>query len=302
MTRTTQPPSTRWTLAGHGPPGTAFDHAVAKATEIAHELRRVESNTKLAAAPFMLEAMRMYNCTAERLALVEQLLDTRPNLEATHVFCRRMTAFVRSANCPSPPRDPIKMQRIYGRDDLAGELAQTGITAAELIALATRRCIDAHPDAFGVAESSAGYQEQLAILRERLATAHEAMRSTWAMADVVVDGTTSPADRDRGLVRLTFREHPTIALLPETDWPRLITDAVLAAAGLAADQAPAASKLPEDQGRNTKRGVKRLQITPRAKLARAIPPDPEPEPGRRRPAILNQLPGLAVQPRRGARS
>jgi hypothetical protein len=210
-----------------------FATILTEAVDVAHRLHRLEGSRKLTAGAFLRSAQKLYGgITDERVIEVEATLDRHAHLEAAQQFIRVTMAELRKPNYPSPPRDPQKALRLFGRAETGHQLASIGVTPSEALCAAIARLGREQEDAFGPVDDPAWHQQAIDGARKKLSEYYERLRDGYSAQDVVVDNSRSTqSDKDRGLTRLVFVAYPEVSLAA-TDWPEQLVRAALARAAI----------------------------------------------------------------------
>ena len=206
---------------------TPFDRRLDKTLEVKRDLDRAESSVKLSAAAFLRDAMKVANCTEDRLDQIEeQLSETIANVDHAQLFVRRMVAFFREPNAPNMPSDSGKFMRAYGSAEAASQISELKATVAEFMALAVKQCGERFPDAFGEVNDFQQHQDRIADLRRQVAESYVVMQEVVSGADLAMDWkSVTINERRAGLCRVRFRRCPDVVMAD--GWPVDLVDALL---------------------------------------------------------------------------
>ena len=208
-------------------PTTNLDSLIAEAVDLVVELERLNGNRKLSFAAFLAEALKTAGCDEERIEAVELTVNEKHGTDHIKAYLRRYAKALSSPNYPSPLNDPSRPCRIFGSDELSGEMGQHQILAGELQALAVKIAHARFGDSvFGTVENRAEHAKQTTELRGRLNTIYGQMRSDVSGTDLETSQEgLMPDEIARGLCRTSFKRAPSIGP-HQGDWPRELVLAV----------------------------------------------------------------------------
>lgn len=210
---------------------TKLDTLINEAVGILPELEKLDANRKLSFPAFMAEGLQLAGVTEKRIDVVEKIIAEKHGTEHIQAFLRRYSkALSEPNNYPQPVPDPSRPLRIYGSEDLMGQMGQFQILAGELQCLAIKVAFERFgPECFGQVENRAEHEKRTSDLRAKLNAIYEEMLTAYSGADIVIDSSPSAVnqeERRRGLCRISFKRAE--GLSPQMDnWPeQLIADAV----------------------------------------------------------------------------
>lgn len=202
---------------------TKLDAVLNEATEALRRLNRLEKNRKLTFDGFMKAALEIADCEESRIDGIEHILDTRHGVDLVLAFARRLAREFSAPQYVRPFSDPSKAVRIYGDENLEGQLGQHGLRAGEIQALAVRVCKRLFgEEAFGVVKNFARHEAEVTKLRARLDVLYGRVKDAVGADDLEnSDDDLTPAERGRGLTRFVFRRAPGV-IFGIAGWPRLL--------------------------------------------------------------------------------
>ncbi len=196
---------------------TAFATALDAAALAAWELAALDTPKarKQSAKGFLDEVQKIHRGSRERAIILRADIAARPDLEAIASFVRGLSRALATDHYPNLPRDLSRLARTFGTEVLRGVLADAHVTLADAVVVAIEDAIERTPEAFGTATDFYTHQRKVDAARAKLDDAKGRMAAALTMADVTTDTTTlSPGERARGLVRMTLRSVPSIAVGP----------------------------------------------------------------------------------------
>lgn len=206
---------------------TKLDELVERAADLLVELSELDSDRKLSYQGFLKMALTIAECDEKRIAVVKKLVYEKPGTEAIQVFVRRVSKLFSQAVYTQPFLDPGRPARIYGSEELAGQLGQHQITVGEVQALCVMVAFQRFGEmAFGPVENQEHHERRSAMIRETLHGLYEKMKD--AVSGLDLDTTTGGLFQDeiaRGLSRTTFKRLPSLSP-NHGDWPRELVAAV----------------------------------------------------------------------------
>ena len=208
---------------------TRLDSLIAEAVALILELQQLEGSRKLSFKSFFAEALKIAECDAKRITEVKTIVYERHGTEHIQAFVRRYSKMISESAYPQPVLDPSRPCRIYGSDELLGQMGQFTILAGELQALAVKIAHERFGDSvFGTVENRAEHEKQTTSLRGRLNTIYGQMRSDVSGADLETSQQDLlPDEIARGLCRTSFKRAPSVGP-HQGDWPRELVLAVAA--------------------------------------------------------------------------
>ncbi len=202
----------------------ALDSLTVEALDIRERIgEHATLGTKLSAGAFLETAMRYAACDHDRLGEVEKKVEKRGG-DAVRAFVRRLANEFLEARFPQPPGDALKFVRVYGREDLPGELAEIGVSGAEAIAVAAKHAITQAPNSFGQVENLAEHEQRRVGLQKALDAIYRRMRRAVSFADLV-EQPLAVELRDKGYLLLRFKRAAGLAPVGP-DWPSRYVDAI----------------------------------------------------------------------------
>ena len=209
-------------MAGRKP--TKLDALVDEAADLVRQLEQLDGSRKLSYKAFLKESLRIGDCTEKRIAVVKKVVYERYGTEHIQAFLRRFSKAISEPNYPRPFPDPSRPTRIFGSEDLMGQMGQFTILAGELQALAVLIAFERFGDqAFGKVEDWEPHQQQTNESRAKLEAIYEQMKAGFTGADLLIDTETLlPDERTRGLCLVSFIRCPSVG--PSTpEWPQKLT-------------------------------------------------------------------------------
>jgi len=204
-----------------------LDTLVDEAVTLHRQLEKLEDNPKLSYKAFLAESLQIAHCDVKRIDEVEQILADRPGADSIRRFVRKLAYEFREPRYVRPFPDVSKAGRIYGSEELAGEMAQHGIKVGELQCVAIRSTKARFGDeVFGPVESLHEHSKKTTESRIRRAAIFEQMREVVCGADLTwsQEGLFSE-EVARGLCKVCFKRFPDIG--PHMgDWPTALVQAI----------------------------------------------------------------------------
>ena len=216
-------------MAGRKP--TKLDALVDEAADLVRQLEQLDGSRKLSYKAFLKESLRIGDCTEKRIAVVRKVVYERHGTEHIQAFLRRFSKAISEPNYPRPFPDPSRPTRIFGSEDLMGQMGQFTILAGELQALAVLIAFERFGDqAFGKIEKWEPHQQQTTELRAKLNAIYGQMREVVCGLDLIFDTSRESLMEDeiaRGLCRASFKRAPAIGP-HQGDWPQALVRSVAA--------------------------------------------------------------------------
>lgn len=209
---------------------TRLDKIIAAALRAKRELRKLESGgRKLTFPAFQAMALEIADTTEAKINKLETRLANANGADNVRAYVRRLAKAISEPTIPRPFPDAAKAARVYGFEELAGEMGVFRTNAAELQVLAARAAWARYGDrVFGSVDDLARFEERESDLRSALVDLCNQMRDAVSGADLIMASTDLPPDQRRaGLVKMTFRRAPDV-LMSSDDWPLRLLDAIQA--------------------------------------------------------------------------
>ena len=207
-----------------------LDTLITEAVGLTRELETLNADSHLTYKAFFAEALQIADCDEKRIAAIKKVVYEKHGTEHIQAYLRRYSKTLIGRHYPYPALDPSRTLRIYGSEELLGQMGQHQILAGELQALAIRVCHERYGDtAFGGVENRADHKKKTEDARTRLAAIYAEMRNVVCGTDLIYDDTypaVLPSQREAGLCKVSFKRAPGIS--PSFgDWPtQIIADAM----------------------------------------------------------------------------
>ena len=205
-----------------------LDTLITEAVGVTRDLENLDSDRVLTYEAYMHEALHIADCDEKRIAVVKKIVFEKHGTEHIQSYLRRYAKTLTGRHYPYPAEDPSRTLRIYGSEELLGQMGQHQILAGELQALAIRVCQERYGEAaFGNVTDRAKHHKQTTEARSRLKDIHEEMREVVSGADLLYSDSypaVLPSQKEAGLCRVSFKRAPDLS--PSMgDWPTQIISA-----------------------------------------------------------------------------
>ena len=238
-----------------------FNQLIVRAADCVHELRRLSQSPKLSCNAFQRDALLLSGKTEDQLSAIGDRINRGPGTESAAGFVHRLARALASPNYPSIPTNKMsKLLWQFGSEDTLAALGNAGASLADGVALAALAAVARWPENFGSVDCAETYRARIDGLQERITKLYALMKRRYTADDTLVESRSlSPHDRARGLVVVRLKRHPSIHMGLD-DWPRLLTEAALAAqGGVPQEPEPKLSPETRDQILNMASGVVVMQ-------------------------------------------
>ena len=197
---------------------TAFGAALDSATLLAweHAMLSTPKACKLSVKGFLDQIQKAHRGSLERAIMLRSDVDSRPDLGAIATFIRGLSRALATPNYPALPADLSRLARTFGDETLLrGSLSDAKYSLADAVVVAIEDAAEASPEAFGTATNFHVHQRKVADARGKLDAALRTLAASLTMDELIVDVShLTSGERARGLVRLTLRCAPTLAVGP----------------------------------------------------------------------------------------
>ena len=170
---------------------TRMENVLKQTVLVANDLYAAETNNKLSGEAYLEQAMKNANTDQKQLDALEAALAKPENItqEIERFIREARLNFIEMKSTPHPPEPEQfgKIARVYGSQELSGEIALLRFGIGTVFALAVRRSVKQRPEHFGNVQSWPEHLQHVERLKVRKASLLKDMEASLSAADIVCD-------------------------------------------------------------------------------------------------------------------